>query len=629
MGINNLIRVVRKEKEKKKLLTPIEYRNGGEGCAQWIEDFCFAPVYPEGSDIAEWISMGELPDIINPKTNRSHKYIWEEQKKILKDCLRMENGRFLYSLIVFCWMRGEGKSFLLCLVLLWKFFNWPRQLITLGANSKDQVKFVHFDIMSDTIKNSPKLLTLIGGERNLQEKEIILRDSKGNKKSTIRSISSFSGIVSNITGYSFSEIFDMKNPKFFVQLDGSIRNMPNSFGMIDSTVSAKTHVLYDLYQNSILGKTKKVYFSYRSSNKGDVGDYWHPNMDADQLNDYRAKFPFGEFERYFLNKWSSGSQKTFSDEMIEEMGIMGVDNFIMGHNEIKTLIEEKHELLNVMEELTKRGLAHEQSENILRINVIDNRFVPVERYYSLKDKYNNNLPMSIEQLNNLGEIFDTRFAVLAGADFADPYAMKGIARTIVSVMAKGLIGSKSNPYAHISIAGSTPQYVYFLMSMYNIETNSLDDAKKLLEELNEEYDGIDTFCSERFGAWDMSKWCEDRDIAFEPIYPNYGRQRDAFREVFMAVKDGRFKAPAISIHGSKKEDILREEMSLFDHDPDRKWFGSPEKLEKHGVQDDVLFSIAWCMYGGRMLTPDEFRLRKTIQNYGFFIPNRGLLGKYA
>jgi hypothetical protein len=97
--------------------------------------------------------------------------------------------------------------------------------------------------MRDIILNSPNLLTVVG-RRNVQEKEIRLRDGKGNIGSFIRSISSFSGIVSNVTGYTFSEMFDMTNPKFFVQLDGSIRNMPNAIGVIDSTVSEKSHILY-------------------------------------------------------------------------------------------------------------------------------------------------------------------------------------------------------------------------------------------------------------------------------------------------------------------------------------------------------------------------------------------------
>jgi len=192
-----------------------EYRNGGEGMVKWCNDKVFVPIYEEGSDIAEFRPLGDLPDTVNPKTGKSYRYIWEEQQKILLEALEMVDNRFIYRLIVFCWMRGEGKSLLAVLVQLWKFFNWPRQQIMLGANSRDQIKFVHYDIMRDIIINSPRLLEEVGF-RNIQEKEIRIKDEDGAIRSLIRSISSFSGIVSNITGYTFSEIFDMKNPRFFV-----------------------------------------------------------------------------------------------------------------------------------------------------------------------------------------------------------------------------------------------------------------------------------------------------------------------------------------------------------------------------------------------------------------------------
>jgi hypothetical protein len=88
--------------------------------------------------------------------------------------------------------------------------------------------------MRDIILNSPDLLMEVGGARNIQEKQIHIKNELNKVESFIRAISSFSGIVSNITGYTFSEIFDMKNPKFFVQLDGSTRNIPNALGVIDS-----------------------------------------------------------------------------------------------------------------------------------------------------------------------------------------------------------------------------------------------------------------------------------------------------------------------------------------------------------------------------------------------------------
>ena len=336
---NKLIR------RKKEVLEAENYRDGAEGMISWCNDFVYVPIYPEGSVVSKWVRLGELPDDINPDTGRSYQTIWTEQQEILRQALVMSNGRFKYRLIVFCWQRGEGKSLLACLIQLWKFFNWPRQQIMLGANSRDQVKFVHFDIMRDIINNSPDLFAMVGGQRNLQEKEIRLKSDRGNVKSLIRSISSFSGIVSNITGYTFSEIFDMKKPKFFSQLDGSIRNVPNALGVIDSTVSEKTHLLYSLYINVIQQKTKTVFFSYRSSKLGNPDDYWNPYMTKEQLDDYKAKFPFGEFERYFLNLWSAGSQRVFTEEMIEETKILGMDGMILNHKLIKDSLEKKNHLI--------------------------------------------------------------------------------------------------------------------------------------------------------------------------------------------------------------------------------------------------------------------------------------------
>jgi hypothetical protein len=203
-----------------------EYREGADGLIEWAEKNVCVPIYPEGEDLAVWCLIGHLPTEKNPITGRSYRDMWEAQKVVLRKALVMDNGRFRHRLIIFCWPRGDGKSLLVCITMLWKFFCWTRQQIMLGANSRDQVKFVHYDIMRDIIINSPRLLARINGKRNIQEKEIRLKDDAGNVRSLIRSISSFSGIVSNITGFTFSEIFDMKNPKFYTQLYGSIRNMP-------------------------------------------------------------------------------------------------------------------------------------------------------------------------------------------------------------------------------------------------------------------------------------------------------------------------------------------------------------------------------------------------------------------
>ncbi|NQS89638.1 hypothetical protein HQ584_07615, partial [Patescibacteria group bacterium] len=150
-----------------------------------------------------------------------------------------------------------------------------------------------------------------------------------------------------------------------------------------------------------------------------------------------------------------------------------------------------------------------------------------------------------------------------------------------------------------------------------------------LEYCNEELDGIDMLCAERFASWDLAQWCEERAVPFEPVYPTYSKQREAFSEFYQIMREGRFKAPPIPVEGSKKDDLFREEASIFDHDPFKKWYGSPEKYEKYGIQDDSMYSTAWCIYGGRTIGPDLFRIRKTMMSFGEFYTNTNLVGKYA
>ncbi|MEA2067016.1 MAG: hypothetical protein U9O65_08015 [Thermotogota bacterium] len=620
-------------KRRKRIELPkkIGYRDGGEGMIKWCNDYIFVPIYPEGSDVAVWYSIGNLPSEPNPETGKSYKSIWENQHRILKEALRMENKRFVYSNIVFCWQRGEGKSLIACLIQLWKFFNWPRQQIMLGANSKDQIKFVHFDIMKDIILFSPKLLRIVGGKKNLQEKEIRIKDAKGNVRSLIRSISSFTGIVSNITGYTFSEIFDMKNPKFYTQLDGSIRNIPNALGVIDSTVSSKTHVLYTLYENARKGKTKKVYFSYRCSRHGDLADYWNPYMTETQLSDYKAKFPFGDFERYFLNLWSAGIQRIFTDEMIEGTKMIGADGELLNQSKMHQLLKEKNHLIEVVKKVEEKGFEDGVLETEEKITKLYNRFKPVNSIYSLKDKFSNIQMATMEDLMELGNLFDTDWSILTGADFGDPLAVRGLARSVITVMAKGLPHSRSRPFTILT--DIAPKYIYFMLHVALIDNHSADTAKEILEEIHDEFDGIDTFCGERYRLENFENWCKDRDIGFESVYPNYERQKEAFKELLLAVKEGRWKCPSLAIEGSKKEDIRDEEMEVFDHNMKENeksgWFGSGEKLEKYGIQDDFVFSSAWTMYGGKALGVDDFRARNRSMFFGLSVPQKGLLGNYA
>jgi hypothetical protein len=359
-----------------------------------------------------------------------------------------------------------------------------------------------------------------------------------------------------------------------------------------------------------------------------MADYWNPNMDEGQLNDYKTKFPFGEFERYFLNLWSAGIQEVFTAPMVEEIGIIGCDGLILNHPDLKELLEKKDHMVEVMSDTKGKGFGDAVEEYGIKITSLMSRCRVVEDVYKLTNEYGRPRMASMEDLNKLTDVFDTHWSIMAGADFGDPYAVRGLARTILVVVAKGLPGSRTNPHLNIITDDTAPKYVYCVLHLARLDDHSLDTMKEILEGVGDEFDGVDTLCSERYGAWDVASWCEERAIKFEPVFPTYDRQREAFRELLLAIREGRFKAPKIAIPGSKQEDIMREEFTVFNHDSDKRWFGSVEKMEKYGIQDDVMFSLGWCMYGGRDLSPDDFRIRKSIISFGEVYTDKSLVGKY-
>lgn len=543
------------------------------------------------------------------------------------------------------------NSLLACLIQLWKFFCFPRQQIMLGANSKDQVKFVHYDIMKDIILNSPKLLKIIG-VKNLQEKEMRLVDSKKRVISIVRSISSFSGIVSNITGYTFSEIFDMKNPKFFVQLDGSIRNIPNAMGVIDSTVSEKTHILYQLYQSSIENLGGAVYFSYRCSPKGIHEDFMNPQMTQKQLEDYKTKFPPQEFARYFKNVWDTGVKKIFTAAQLEAMhyyGIIGADpkDYIAPVNMILGL-EKKDELLLEIQTKRQNNIPVPDGEEERIKSKVYSSLVPMRNFYQLDLTTYMCEMASRSDLQVLSELFDTDWVIGVGIDRADPLKSKPDvfekptedvgekirkkkttgARTMMVYVAKGLAGSRSD-YTLFTDKERINKYIYIILGVKHCATSTIEEIKSEILIADEEYDGVEVVCSERWGMFDIITWCEERNIEIELISPTVDKQREGFGELYLAVSNGRIKVAPIGYYGSKQKNILMEEMGAIESDPDKIWYGSPEKNKSGGIQDDTVFASVWGVYGLRFKGIEDMRPRMGRGQFlGEFFPNKDLHGKY-
>ena len=242
------------------------------------------------------------------------------------------------------------------------------ETIVLGSNSKEQVRFIHFDLARDTILNSPKLLDIIEHE-NVKEKGIYLvekgmsRVGKNKIINQIIPISAFTGLLSNITCAAFSEIRDMKDEKFYTQLSGSIRTVFNAMILIDSTVSSKEHIFARLYKQSF--NDPIIFFQYYADK------HYNPNMTEAELDHYKKLFTPYEYNMYFRNRWEDAEPALFSPVAVKEMGIMGMNGQYLNHAETQTAIKK----IILLEELVDREIQQKRdiSEILKEIEKLNNR----------------------------------------------------------------------------------------------------------------------------------------------------------------------------------------------------------------------------------------------------------------
>lgn len=597
----------------------IAYRNGGEGLVKWAEENVRVPIQYGDSAVEAWVYLGEMPDRKHPETGRSFKYFWEKQKEQLVRALEMHNGHFIHRLIVFNEPRGDGKSYRAVLVQTWKFFCFTKQQIVFGANSKEQTKFVHFTTASNMILNSPKLVDQLG-KKNIQDKEIRMKNSRGEIVSFMKPISTMQGIVSNITGYTFSEMFKMKNTTFFTELHGSIRNIPNALGVIDTTVSTREHKLYDLYKVWVQKKDPTLFYCYRSSKNADPKDYWHPNQTQKQLDSYKTIFDPLDFDRFFRNTWEAGDAAVISPLMIKALNVVGINGKICDGAEIISHLSKIKKAEDILEQ---NDLNNDHSSDRLLKSRITFLKMPINYIDSIYSLEKEGVPSfcSLDELKKLSNLYNTNWAIGASVDRADPLKKTNDgARSIVTITAKGLYNSRTMDAQRILDIEKNPLYIYIVLYIAHVPSSDIELIKEEILKGVDEYDGVDILCSERWGMWDMKSWCDSQGIIFDPIYPTYSIQRDAFREVFTVLSQGRVKCAVVHVPGSKGPDILREEMELFTHDTEKKWYGSPQKNDPMGIQDDAMYSFAYSIYGMRNISVLDFRERVVQSAFAQYYP---------
>jgi len=595
------------------------YATAPDGAADWIEDHVSAFITDFVTGQSTWCPIKSLPDTPHPQTGRSYRdfWLWQRDNVIIPATTRKPDGFLKYHTILLIMPRGEAKSFLSVLLLLWRLFCLPKQSIILGANSSGQSRWALYDIARDLIVNSPLLYSIIDSNGSIEEKAIELHDDDGNVMSSIRSISTSSGIYSNATAISFSELF-MQAPdgKYYYQLDSSRRNVPNSQMLVDSTVSDPEHVLHRLYRAGISGDDDGILVVYRHSDSGSYKDYLHPMNTQEQLNSFRGKFTPSEFRRYFLNLWQAGSDKVYAPEVVMSIQYAGAYGELGRVSDIVTNC--------------KKILDYESDEYNYSASVRDEmekRLLPLP--YSLALNGHSRLIESNE-VRALGDLYKTHWGVGVGIDFSDPLKndITEGARTILTVTMKGLPGSMIDPDLHLRL-GDSVKYLYINAGTFHIESAEVEDAQRKIDEVFGLFGNVNSVCAERYGAERLRGYCEDNDIRLELISPTYDRQRAAFNYFYNLVMTGRYKSVRVPLAGYESEWLEEEEMLAFVYDPVKKFYGSMSKKKRQGVQDDSMYARAWGIYGLREVTVEGFLTANYNPFVGLVSSSSGLVGRYT
>ena len=533
------------------------YPFSGEGVIQWIKD---KKIMREDKRQNKWVPIK----------------LWGFQIKFIKEAFELrKNGDYQHNMIIASWERGEGKTNIIMALFLFRFFNRYGEIINLSGLSKDQSSFAHYDLAKKTILNTPMLNNTPGLE--VKEKEITLKQGQGDPVCTIKAVPTSTGLLPGTTCAVFTELHKLQDRQFFIDLWTSIRATPNSMVLIDTTVAAKGHIVYGLWDSWCKKDDPLLYFNHKQD------DIQNPETTPEHLASFRRHMLPFEFNRYFRNRWEDATGGLFTPASIEKKNYIGikVDNIVAygKSDELDNAIEELIDRTSQKSLYKNKGV----SDSVLdqKIEYEKKRLVKVDDIYSI--------PATMEDKEKLEALMGGPMTIGLGLDRSKLVGNMPD-RTVFLCLGK------------IQIDFNTAYY--FILDIFIPTTPTSMFLQNKLIEWETYYGYVDRVASEEYQSQDFHLWCDEHGYESEFCSPTFKRQEEIFTKLFELVNEGYFKTPQIpyymddegNLHQgySNKDDILTEELGVFLHDGDRRFFGAPEKRKKAAIKDDVIYSLGWA-----------------------------------
>lgn len=535
------------------------YPMNGHGFLQWLKD---KEVRIENKRAKKWVPI-KLMDF---------------QEEFIVEALKQKpDGDFWYNLVIACYERGEGKTMLIALITIFRFFNMFGEVINLASESKELASFIHYNLIKGIINNTPELKKTPG--LSVQEKEIALNKGPGDPVCIMKAVPTSSGLLPGTTCAVFTELHKFKKRSFFIDFWSSTRATPNAMTLVDTTVAPKGHIVHTLWEKYCSGKDPLLFFSHKED------DIRNPETTADQLNSFRGIMLKNEYDLYFRNRWEDAAGGLFSLESIKKMSYAGIEvggkQILGASQDLDKAIEDLDKLDQERASLLRGGISTGPITEAIK--QLEGSLIKMDDLYSL--------PATAADFDMLQKMFGVSFMVGVGLDRSK---MVGATpdNTVFSCVARGMVDENVS--------------YYFLLDMFVTTKPTSMFLQDKLVEWEGKYGWIDKVAAEEYQSHDFHMWCEDNGYESEFISATFKKQEELFTLMWSVVDAGFLKSPSVPYYRdaegeirqgfTNKDDIFREELGAFVHDPNKKFFGALEKRKKAAPKDDTVYSGGWGIY---------------------------------
>ncbi|MHC4138514.1 MAG: hypothetical protein ACYSR1_01420 [Planctomycetota bacterium] len=280
------------------------------------------------------------------------------------------NRKHLFSML--CWSRRTGKSYINCLLTIYFFLIKRNFLALILSTKREQALDTSFKLLTDTIKNTPKLIQKVKHE-NIYKERIEFPKYNNKIQAISNSMAAAFGARCNLLHASEIHISPTLEP--FRAILSSLVDSEDSLAVVDTNTDAVGGPVHAI---ELQAKTDPTVYVSRIEykNVNELKKKCPPWLNLRQIEQLQSIQLPAEFARDFLNLRTSAANALFTKEIIElcktkySIPVDNVEELLQGRSYVvgsaldrsKALVQSKHSDATVWTVTAKTTTADGQPE---------------------------------------------------------------------------------------------------------------------------------------------------------------------------------------------------------------------------------------------------------------------------